>query len=206
MARSQRGEGATPERGRSDGPRVPDEPEPFQGYSVRSSQRIYHSRYCGLRRDMLELPDGSEQEYHVVEIPDAAVVVPVLRDGSIVLIGQYRYPHGKTHWEVPAGRMLSGEPAEEAAVREVLEETGYKPGRLVALPGFYAANGITAHYAHAFAALDCEKVGDQALEPCEQISVRTFERGDVERLLDAGRIQDAFTAISLMYYLRRFPR
>lgn len=184
---------------------VPEEPEPFRGYPVLSSQRIYESRWCGLRRDMLELPDGREQEYHVVEIPDAAVVVPVLSDGSIVLIGQYRYPHGKTHWEVPAGRMTAGEPPEEAALREVREETGYKPGSLVALPGFYAANGITAHYAHAFAALDCEKVGAQELDPCEQIIVRTFARQEVERLLDAGRIQDGFTAVSLLYYLRRFP-
>ena len=185
--------------------RVPDEPRPFAAFPVLSSQRIYQSRWCGLRRDVLELPDGREQEYHVVEIPDAAVVVPVLHDGSIVLIGQYRYPHGKTHWEVPAGRMVSGEPPEEAALREVREETGYRPRTLVPLPGFYAANGITAHYAHAFAALDCEKVGAQALDPCEQILVRTFTRDEVERLLDAGRIQDGFTAISLMYYLRRFP-
>jgi ADP-ribose pyrophosphatase len=192
------------ESGRDD--HVPDEPEPFAGYAVLASQRIYHSLYCGLRRDTLALADGREQEYHVIEIPDAAVVVPVLADGSIVLIGQYRYPHGKTHWEVPAGRMLSGEPAEEAALREVREETGYKPGKLVKLPGFYAANGITAHYAHAFAALDCVKVGEQSLDPCEQISVHTFTRVDVEKLLDAGRFQDAFTAISLMYYLRRFPR
>jgi ADP-ribose pyrophosphatase len=185
---------------------VPDDPEPFAAFPVLSSQRIYQSRWCGLRRDMLALPDGREQEYHVVEIPDAAVVVPVLRDGSIVLIGQYRYPHGKTHWEVPAGRMVSGEPPEVAARREVREETGYEPGELVALPGFYAANGITAHYAHAFAALDCTAAGAQNLDPCEQISVREFAREEVERLLDAGRIQDGFTAISLMYYLRRFPR
>jgi len=188
------------------GEHVPDEPQPFAAFPVLSSQRIYESRWCGLRRDVLALPGGREQEYHVVEIPDAAVVVPVLRDGAIVLIGQYRYPHGKTHWEVPAGRMVSGEAAEEAALREVREETGYRPKSLVPLPGFYAANGITAHYAHAFAALDCEQVGAQALDPCEQILVRTFTRDEVERLLDAGRIQDAFTAISLMYYLRRFPR
>jgi ADP-ribose pyrophosphatase len=102
--------------------------------------------------------------------------------------------------------MVSGEPAEVAARREVREETGYEPGELVALPGFYAANGITAHYAHAFAALDCTAAGAQNLDPCEQISVREFAREEVERLLDAGRIQDGFTAISLMYYLRRFPR
>src|SRR6185436_588239 len=89
-----RGDGARADGSRADGshggglvnPPVPDEPEPFDGYRVLSSQRIYQSRWCGLRRDMLELPGGGEQEYHVVEIPDAAVVVPVLSDGSIVLI------------------------------------------------------------------------------------------------------------------------
>ncbi|MDZ4772583.1 MAG: NUDIX hydrolase [Planctomycetota bacterium] len=190
---------------RSKGPigRVPDNPAPFEPFGVASSERIYHSPWCGLRRDMVRLKNGAEREYHVFEIGDAVAVVPVLPDGRIVLIGQYRYPHGKTHWEIPAGRLHDDEEPLLAAQRELREETGYRARRFEPLPGFYPSNGITAHFAHAFVALECEKVFELELDDTEQLVVQVFTRDEVANLLDAGRIEDAFAAISLMYWLRR---
>lgn len=187
-----------------DDPRaVPDNPPAFAGFPVQSSQRIYDSPWCGLRRDMVLLPNGQEQEYHVFEVADAVAVVPVTRDGRIVLVGQYRYPHGKTHWEVPAGRIAAGESPAEAATREVREETGYRATRLVPLPGFYPTNGISAHYAHLFVGVDCDEVGAPMLDASEHLIVRAFDVHAVERILDHGRFEDGFSAIALMYYLRR---
>jgi len=180
----------------------PRNPEPFPPFPVAASKRIYDSAWCGLRRDEVILPDGSRQEYHVFEISDAVVVVPVRADGSIVMVGQYRYPHGKTHWELPAGRIAEGELPEETARRELAEETGYHAGRLVPLPGFYPTNGISAHYAHAFVALDCKKAAEPAPEASEQIVVRVFLQEEAEALLDAGLMEDGFTALPLLYYLR----
>ena len=180
----------------------PENPPAFEPFEVARTERLYDSKWCGLRRDWLALPDGTEQEYHVVEIPDAVVVVPVTREGSILLVGQYRHPNAKTHWEAPAGRIAAGEAPEAAVRRELREETGYSAGRLSKLPGFYAANGITAHYAHAFVAHDCERVGELELDPCERLIVRSFDRLEVERLLDAGRIEDGFSALALLYWLR----
>lgn len=193
----------TSERKEPSKPRVPDNPTPFTPFGVARSERIYHSPWCGLRRDIVRLESGVEREYHVFEVGDAVAVVPVLPDGRIVLIGQYRYPHGKTHWEIPAGRLHQNEDAHEAAVRELREETGYRAARLEPLPGFYPTNGISAHFAHAFVARDCERVFDLDLEDTEQLVVKTFTRAEIGLLLDAGRIEDAFAAISLMYWLRR---
>lgn len=180
----------------------PEDPEEFAPFAVHSSDQIYDSPWCGLRRDIVVLPDGAHQEYHVVEISNAVAVVPILPDGRIVMIGQYRYPIGKTHWEVPAGRIAEGEDPAAAAERELLEETGHRAGRLVPLPGFYPTNGISAHYSHAYCAHDCERVAELDLDAAEQLTVRVFERGEVEALLDAGKIEDAFSAITLMYVLR----
>jgi ADP-ribose pyrophosphatase len=185
---------------------VPENPPPFVPFAVSRTERIYDSKWCGLRRDWLALPDGSEQEYHVVEIPDAVVVVPVTREGTIVLVGQYRHPNGKTHWEVPAGRIVDGERPDDAALRELREETGYRASRLSSLPGFFAANGITAHFAHVFVAHDCERAGEPELDASEQIVVRPFELGEIERLLDAGRFEDGFSALALLYWLRSRSR
>jgi ADP-ribose diphosphatase len=185
------------------GARIPAEPPQFRPFEVLRSHRLYDSAWCGLRRDILKLHSGAEQEYHVVEIPDAVVTVPVLADGSLVLIGQYRYPHGRTHWEVPAGRIGPGESPRQAAARELLEEAGCVAGRWIELPGFYPTNGISAHYAHAFAALECVQSAAPTPEGAEQIVTRRFTRSEVEHLLDAGRIADGFAALTLLYYLRR---
>lgn len=184
----------------------PENPPPFEPFGVHRSERVYDSHWCGLRRDMVVLPSGDLQEYHVFEISDAAVVVPVLADGSIVMVGQYRYPHGKTHWEVPAGRIGEGETPAEAVERELLEETGYRAGRLVELPGFYPTNGISAHFAHAFYALDCEKVREPELDASEQIVVRVHGADEARALLRAGMIEDGFTALALLYYLELATR
>jgi ADP-ribose pyrophosphatase len=182
---------------------VPAPPQPFAPFQRLFSERIYDSPWCGLRRDQVRLPNGAQQEYHVIEISDAVAVVPVLANGDVVLIGQYRYPHGKTHWEIPAGRMNPGESPRAAAERELREEAGLKATRLVELPGFYPTNGISAHYAHAFIAEACSIEAEPTPEASEQLFRRVFTRAQVEALLDAGSLADAFTALCVAYWLRR---
>ncbi len=127
----------------------------------------------------------------------------MLHDGRILMIGQYRYPHGiaRTGSSPPAASRPASCP-ETAAIASSSRRpaTGRELAR--ALPGFYPTNGISAHYAHAFVAHGCQRAGVQQLEPSERILLRAFERGEVEALLDAGRILDAFAALPLLYYLR----
>jgi ADP-ribose pyrophosphatase len=181
---------------------APGDPPPFAPFEVAASERIYDSRWCGLRRDHVRLPDRL-QEYHVFEVGDAVAVVPVLPDGRIVMLWQYRYPHGKTHWEIPAGRVDDGESAADAAARELLVETGYRAGRLVELAGFYPTNGISAHHARLFAALDCQL--ERAPEPdtAEKLSVHVHAADEVRRRLVRGDFADGFTALALFYWFAR---
>jgi ADP-ribose pyrophosphatase len=187
----------------SSGPRAatpPPDPPPFAPFEVLGSRRIYKSRWCGLRADDVVLPDGSRGVHHVVEITDAVAIVPLLRDGRMVLIGQYRYPHGQTRWEIPAGRLHADETPRSGAERELAEETGCRAGRWMPLPGFYPINGISDHFAHVFAALDCEFAHAPAHEPSERIVVQSFSRSEVRALLRAGRLVDAFTSLSLYMF------
>ncbi|MEZ6013650.1 MAG: NUDIX hydrolase [Planctomycetota bacterium] len=189
---SQEGGGAPRER-------APANPAPFAPFEVLRTERIYDSPWCGLRRDVLRLDDGREQEHHVFEVGDAVCVLPIRADGQVVMIGQFRHPHGKTHWEVPAGRMNVGEAPEEAAARELREETGYRAGRLVRMPGFHPTNGISAHWSFLFVALDCELEGELELDPCERLIVQTFTQSQCGALLREGRIEDGFSALALLY-------
>jgi len=123
----------------------------------------------------------------------------VLPAGRGALIGQYPHAHGKTHWEVPAGRVSAGETALAAAERELLEEAGLRAGRWTSLPGFYPINGISPHYAHAFLAEECLVVGEPQPEESEQLVRRFCTREEIEGLFDAGRFADAFTALAVAY-------
>ena len=71
--------------------------------------------------------------------------------------------------EVPAGYIDPGETPEEAALRELKEETGYEPTELIHLASYYQDQGISSAYNHAFLALNCEKVSDQNLDESEYI-------------------------------------
>lgn len=178
---------------------VPQDPVPFPPFEVDSTERIYESPWVGLRRDWLRLDDGRLQEHHVVEIGDAVCVLPVTTEGRIVMVGQFRHPHGRTHWEVPAGRLEEGEAPEAGAHRELLEETGYRADRLIEMPGFFPTNGISAHWSWLYAAVGCARVAEQRLDPAERMVVREFTVEETERMLRAGRVTDGFSALALMY-------
>jgi len=181
------------------------DPPPFPPFPLARSERVYDSYWCGLRRDQVQLRDGALQEYHVFEIHDAVAVVPVLPDGSIVMLWQYRHPLGRTHWEVPAGRVDAGETPAQAAARELLEETGYRAGRIVRLGAFHPTNGISPHRAELFAALDCTLVQAPEPGPCEQLSVHVKSAAEVRARLARGDFEDGFTALALFYYFACIP-
>lgn len=181
----------------------PADPAPFAPFELGRSERIYDSYWCGLRRDYVKLADGKLQEYHVFEIHDAVAVVPIRVDGSIVMLWQYRHPLGRTHWEVPAGRVDEGESPAQAAARELLEETGYRADRLVRLGAFHPTNGISPHRAELFAALDCALVQRPEPGPCEKLSVHVLPAQEVRARLLRGEFADGFTALALFYWFAR---
>ena len=179
------------------------DPVPFPAFEVARSERIYDSPWCGLRRDMLRLAPDQLQEHHVFEISPAVAVVPVLEDGSLLMLWQYRHPIGHTHWEIPAGRIADGEEPELAAARELLEETGHRASELERVAGFYPSNGISSHFAHVFVARGCKPVAELELDPAERLEVHAFAAAEVRRRLVAGDFEDGFTAIALGYYFLR---
>ena len=133
----------------------------------------------------------------------AVAVVPVMPNGSIAMLWQLRHPHGKTHWEVPAGRLHADEDPADAARRELLEETGLASDDVERLAGFYPTNGISPHYAHLFVARDCRRVAEPDLDPAERLSMSVMPWAEVEERLHAGRFQDGFTALALHYWNAR---
>ena len=97
---------------------------------ILSSEMIYQGPVFGLRRDEVIEPTGLRTRREVITHPGSVVVLPVLPDGRIVMIQQYRHATKQYMWELVAGRMEPGETPEQGAARELAEETGYRAKRI----------------------------------------------------------------------------
>ena len=104
-----------------------------------SSEHLYQGKILNLRRDTVRLANDRQASREVVEHVDSAAAVPLLEDGRVVMVEQWRYPVGRGLLEIPAGILEAGEEPTEAMRRELTEETGYDAGRLELLLSVYLA-------------------------------------------------------------------
>ncbi len=88
-------------------------------------ETLLRGGFLELRRDTVRLPDGRETTREYIQHPGAVAIIPLLDDGRVVLVRQYRYPVAKVLLEWPAGKLDAGESTFACAERELLEETGY---------------------------------------------------------------------------------
>ena len=145
---------------------------------------------------------GKQLERHVILHPGAVTVLPILSDGRIVLIKQYRIAVEKYLIELPAGTLEPGEEPIITAKRELIEETGYNAGKIVPLFTFYSSPGILHEQMHLFLATELSP-GDTSLEDGEDIELLLLDEIEVKKLIEAGEIQDSKTLIALLWYLSR---
>jgi len=172
------------------------------GFTVRSSERIADTGFLAL--DVLEVddPDGSTIVRTAVRHPGAVVIVPVESDGATaIMVRQYRAAIDSALLEVPAGkRDVEGESPEATAERELREEVGYVPGRLVKLAEFFNTPGFCDEYTHLYAAFDLTAARQPRPVSAEERSM-TVERvriADVERLVAERELVDAKSIIGLL--------
>ena len=93
----------------------------------------FSGRLLQVNIDSVILPNGRETTRELIHHPGAVAIVPILEDGSIIFVKQYRYPVGTVMYEIPAGKLDPGEEPDVCAERELSEETGYKCYNLASL-------------------------------------------------------------------------
>ena len=163
-----------------------------------SSRLIHEGRNFRFLQDEVELPSGLRTHRDIVRHPGAVAIVPVLPDGRIFLVRQYRYAIGKPLLEIPAGTLEDGENPLECARRELREETGYEASELKALLSCYTAPGYSDEIIHFFEARGLTKVG-MSPEEDENIEVEVSELGAIVRMIEENVIKDAKTIIGIRY-------
>ena len=151
-----------------------------------------------------EDPDGDEFTRDIVRHPGAVSVVPLLEDGQVVLVRQYRAACDRELLEIPAGkRDVDGESPVQTAQRELGEEVGYRADRMDELACFYNSPGFSDEYSHVFLARDLSPT-DRATQGVEE-RFMTVERrpiGSVPELIASHELVDAKTIIGLTLALR----
>jgi ADP-ribose pyrophosphatase len=170
-----------------------------------SSRPIYHNRWLSLREDSVELPDGRTTIYGVVTCGNCVGVLPFVDQASVVLVRQYRYVAGRPTWEMPTGGVHAGESLEEAAQRELAEETGYRAGRLTHVSTYNTSKSVMDETAHLY-------IGE-ALVPAptppdstEFIAVSVLPFARVLEMVLSGEIVDSMTIIAVLHAARTRER
>lgn len=166
-----------------------------------SSEYIFRRPWLTVRHDKVKLPDGRiNPEFYVLEYPDWVNVIAITEDGHIVMERQYRQGLGKTCYEIPAGVMEKGENAEEAARRELEEETGYGGGEWMEIMLISGNCSTTSNLTHCFLATGVRKISAQHLDSTEDLSVCLLTLDQVRMLLTEDRIRQSLMAAPLWKY------
>ena len=140
---------------------------------------------------------GGPRHRDVVRHPGSVVIVPLVSPDQVCLVEVVRVAVGRTLLELPAGTLDRVESLEEAALRELAEETGYRAGRISAAGSMWMSPGILRERMHLFVAEDLV-AGPQALEPGEQIRTRVVGWDEAVAMCLDGRIDDAKTIAGLL--------
>ncbi len=166
---------------------------------VFSRETVFTGRVLDVGVENHQMPDGRQSSFEIIRHPGGAAVLPVLPDGRVLLIRQFRPAIGEMIFEIPAGRLEPGESAQECAGRELIEEVGYSSAQILPLGGFWSTVGFCDEYIHLFLGLDLI-TAEQNLEPDEVIDLCPMTFAEALQKVENGEILDSKTQLALLLY------
>lgn len=161
------------------------------------TNKIFSGKILNLRVDEVELPNGHRSTREIVEHPGAVAILPVLVDGNILMVKQYRKPVEEFLLEIPAGKLDVGEEPLECAKRELEEETGYKARNWKYMGYIYTTPGFSNEKIHLYLAEALEKTAQNTDED-EFIEVVDLPETEVLEMIRQGQIVDSKTICAFL--------
>ena len=165
---------------------------PLKPWKKLSESIAFRNPYWTYKRDAFELPSGKSGEYHYVHTNGSSMVIPIMGDGTLLLVNQYRYLLGRESAEFPCGSVKDGATCEETARQELREEAGYSAGSLLLAGEFNPYNGVTDEMCRVYVARDLAFVGG-APDETEEFELLRLERAEIEARIRSGAIWDGMT-------------
>ena len=169
-------------------------------FRILSKKTVFRGHLSQLDVLQIQTQNGRRVERELIRHRGAVILIPILPDGRLILIRQLRIATGGAIWEFPAGTLEKGEPIRKCASRELLEETGWKAGRLRKLFAFYPTPGISTEKMHLFLADRLTNTGKTSLDVDEELEVSYFSSREVERMVHRRKIIDGKTLLGFLYY------
>ena len=166
------------------------------------STLIRKGRVFDFYAETITLPNGVSLDMEIIRHPGAAGIVPVMDDGSVILLKQYRHAVGGFIWEIPAGTIDHGEDARQCAERELIEETGYAARHFERLAEITPLPAYSDERIYLFVATGLTQAA-QNLDPDELLVVHRVELGLAMKMITDGEIQDAKTIVGLQLAANR---
>jgi 8-oxo-dGTP pyrophosphatase MutT (NUDIX family) len=172
-------------------------------WKTLSTSRIHQNAWFDVREDQVLRPDGQPGTYNVVSAARTATgILPVWPDGSLTLVGQYRYPIQEYSWEIPEGGGPIGENPESIARRELLEETGIQAESWEHLGRVHTSNCFVDEVCHLFLAKHLTS-GPALPDAVEVLQVRRESLAEVLAMILDGRITDSISIAGVFRLLAR---
>jgi 8-oxo-dGTP pyrophosphatase MutT (NUDIX family) len=165
------------------------------------SRPVYRNRWMSVREDLVRMPDGRTTIYGVVSCAAAVGVLPFVNPETVLMVRQYRYVARRVTWEMPTGGVHPGESLEEAAQRELAEETGYRAGRLVPVATYHTSKSVVDETAHLYLGYDLVPA-EVPPDATEFIEVRPLPFTEVLGMVERGEIVDGMTIIAVLHAAR----
>lgn len=157
-----------------------------------SESVLFKNLWWTYKRDEFELPTGRRGEYHYVHTNGASMVIPVMSDGKILAVKQYRYLCERESIEFPCGSVKDGSDYAETASHELAEETGFSAKRVTLVGKFNPYNGVTDEMCHVYVAHDLYRV-ECVPDETEEFELLPLSPDEIDRLIRDGEIWDGMS-------------
>lgn len=176
----------------------------MQKWELLDSKYIIQRPWATLRVDKLKLPNGNiKDEYYVLEYPTWVNMVAITADQKVLLVRQYRHGAGQIMVELPAGVVEEGEDREEAARRELLEETGYAFDKIEYICQLYANPATSGNLTYTYLLQGGRKIQEQQLDNSEDIEVVEMSIAEAKQFLFENKIGQALHSAALFYTFKK---
>jgi len=162
------------------------------------SELLLKTKKFNIVRETVRTPGGKDKTREIVRHPGACVLVPLLDDGRVCLIRNFRISVAETLIELPAGTLEPGEPPHVTAERELIEETGYRAAKIELLHEFFLSPGILDERMHLYLATGLTP-GPTAREEGEEIENLVVPWQEAIDMVFRGQIKDAKTIVGLLW-------
>jgi 8-oxo-dGTP pyrophosphatase MutT (NUDIX family) len=176
---------------------------PDRSWTLLGSRCVAQYKLVRVREDRYRFePTRVEADFLVCESADWVLIVAITVEGQMVFVRQYRHGIGQVVIEVPGGVIDEGESPEEAAARELQEETGYRAGRVRSVGRLMPNAALNDAYCHVVLAEECRLAGKQNPDPLEAIDVVLHPVEKVPKLIRDGELVHALTIAAIARFGR----